>query len=362
MDAPSFISSFRAFQRWPAAAVLAIALFVAMELAALALWRPSVVGAGLYGRYSPGYDYGYAENDPQLFREGESFRFYPTEYVNMHAFTIAAQKPENGIRIFTLGGSVPRASGLAPSDSYSKKLEAILNERHPDRHWEVFNLSADGFGTERMLRTLAAMMRFEPDLLVVHPHGTNEFEDEQDARYREELHAGLNGWLLRSRAIVLLKKLEAEHLARKQASLPPADAEALAERDPANVARWMKNMERNLEGLACMAETAAVPAIYVGRAERDADGFRNERVDRLNAPISSMQHYVDSASVLAGKGEPDSLFFDNTHFDVAGHELVARRLAELLEPGRGLYEEILARSSKVHGDLEAECSATVRER
>jgi hypothetical protein len=336
VDQRSFISSFRAFRRWPKALAFAVLLFAIAEVATGILWRPSVVGEFRYQNYDPAFDYGFGEDSPRLFREGAEYKFYPTEYVNILPFSFPADRPSGQIRIYTLGGSVPRGSGLKPGASYSARLEALLNERHPEHDWRVFNLSADGFGTTRMLNTLMNMVAYGPDALIIHPHGTNEYEDERDAAYRADLYTGVNAMLLRSRMLTLLKKFQQAKLGLSDARILDPDGERIAESDPANTERWMAAMKTNLDRFDCISDALQIPIVYVGRAERDASGFRNERASRLNAPLRDRGHFLEVSTIfseVAASYTLGELFFDNTHYGEAGHALVAEKLYELLQPG-----------------------------
>ena len=345
MDKSLFISGFSSFRRVPAAALFAIMLFLIAESAVGWFWRPGVVGERLYGAYSPSYDYGYASDVPRLFSEGGAWRFYPTEYVNIRPFSILRSKPANEIRIFVLGGSVSRGSGVPDGGDYSSQLERTLNEQLPQYDWNIINLSADGFGTTRMLRILTHMLPYRPDAIIVHPHGSNEYEDERDARYRDALRTGINGLLLHSRPVVLLKKAELVVL-RTGTRLPvDIEDEQSASLRAENISRWQAVFATNIERIMCVSRELGIPAVFVGRAERDAPGFRNDRVERLNAPIRGAPLYVDAAAALAKAAaeRPEAtLWYDNTHYSEAGHVVVARELLALFR-SHTMFDSLVSR-------------------
>jgi hypothetical protein len=346
VDKSLSIFSFSRFRRVPAAALLAAVLFVVAESAVVLLWRPEVVGERLYGRFSPSYDYGYASDVPRLFRDGADWRFYPTEYVNIRPFSIRRAKPEDEIRIFVLGGSVSRGSGVPRGTDYASRLEHALDEQLPQYDWNVVNLSADGFGTTRMVRILTHMARYRPDALIVQPHGTNEYEDERDAHYREELRAGINGLVLRSHLLVLLKKAELFVLRTDNRLLAEVEDEQSASLDPENTRRWEVVFATNIERTDCVIHELGIPAIYVGRAERDAPAFRNGRVERLDAPIRDEPVFVDVAAVLAKAAAERpgvTLWYNNTHYSEAGHAVVARALLEQFLPDGPILDRIVSR-------------------
>ena len=348
MDERSFISSFRDFRRVPKAALFAIGLFIVAELALALVWRPSVVGEERYANCALSYDYAYASDFPRLFREGETLLYYPTEYADIREFGITRTKTFKEIRVFVLGASVTRAADVPLGKAYPEQLQRILVERHPEYDWRVINLAASGFGTTRMLGLLQNMVAHEPDAIIVHPHGTNEYEDERDARYRDELHSGLNGLFLRSRVIVFLKKMEAERMARGSEPKAPANAEQIAGADPVNRARWMATMTHNIAMIQGLAQKTHSSSIYVGRAARDGESYLGEDADRLNGPIHDMEHFVDVAAVFTETDSVESstdLFLDWTHYTERGHRIVAEELYELLRPGGMVFQKIEQRNS-----------------
>jgi hypothetical protein len=349
VDKSSFISSSNSFRRVPAAALLAVALFVAAESAVALLWRPDVVGPGRYGAHSPSYDYGYASDVPRLFRAGADWRYYPTEYVNIRPFSIRRARRDNEIRIFVLGASVSRGSGLQAGADYPSQLERALDVQLPEYDWEVINLSADGFGSTRMVNILTHMLPYGPDALIVHPHGTNEYEDARDARYRDALRTGINGLLLRSRLIVLLKKAELARLRTGNQLAIDIEDEDHAGLHPENISRWQAVLAQNIDRIVCMSRELEIPAVFIGRAERDAPGFRNASVERLNAPIRGEPHYVEAAAALARAAaeHPElDLWRDNTHYSEAGHAVLAQELVALFRSNRAMFDRIAARRAK----------------
>jgi len=330
----------------PKAVLFAIGLFIAGEALVTAAWRPAVVGADRYARFSLAYDYGYAKDMPRLFLEGDSLCYYPTEYVDMPPFCLDRQKGLNEIRIFVLGGSVSRGYNVPLGLAYPERLETLLNEHRPEFEWTVLNLSASGFGSTRILNVLNNMVEFQPDVIVVHPHGSNEYEDERDARYRADLHGGINGLLLRSRLVVLIKKLDSLWLDTGEKSNTPDNGESVAGRDPANRDRWFATLSQNVEQIHGLAEAEELATIYVGRSERDSEAFRGDTVEHLNGPIRDLESFVDVATLFTEEGsefQPTDLFHDWTHYSKTGHRILAEDLYRLLSPGGEVFARVMDR-------------------
>ena len=156
----------------------------------------------------------------------------------------------------------------------------------------------------------------------------------------------MNGFFLRSRLIVLLKKLEAEGQDAEGQESEPANAEQIAGQDPQNAARWMATMAENIRRMESVAHEQGLPMIYVGRAERDAERYRDEKVERLNGPIRDRKHFVDVAELLsteAAEYSSDKLFKDWTHYTPRGHRFVAEELCRQLRPDGEIFEQIMTR-------------------
>lgn len=325
--------------------LFALLIFGLIELALAVGWRPDVVGARWYQSRSTGYDYGFSSDQPRLFRFGNELRYYNTEYIDIRPFTLAARKSPREIRIFVFGTSVTQGGGAAEHAAYPAVLDSLLSDRNPEFDWRVVNLAANGFGSERILHVMQNLIVYDPDLVVVHPHGSNEFEDEVAARRRAQLHSGLNGLLLRSRLLVLLKKLEAQWLGERESPDLHAETEAEAGRDPENVARWQGMLEVNLQRISDLAELTQTPSVYVGRAERNSELFESVRGRALNDPIRDRPNYLDVAALYVRQSDTDSptdLFRDGTHYSDHGHALVAGALYELIQPGGALFDQMWA--------------------
>jgi GDSL-like Lipase/Acylhydrolase family len=127
-------------------------------------------------------------------------------------------KPEHTFRIVAVGDSFTFGAGVKPEETYSKRLEAMLNEQFGGKsmRFEVLNTGVPGYNTHQELIHLQELgLRFEPDLIVV---GFTMSDAElgdlglKDAKERERLirfkewlknHFGLYGFLrLRMKRLV----------------------------------------------------------------------------------------------------------------------------------------------------------------
>ncbi|MBU4053289.1 MAG: SGNH/GDSL hydrolase family protein [Proteobacteria bacterium] len=329
------ISSIFNFKKIPWGIAGAGALFLLLELAARMLWTPAFVGEKTYSRFEPNYRYGYSEQMPLFFESiGNQLVCMQTQYTQFHRQTLSKTKAKNEIRIFTLGGSVSRGS---LETSYSGRLEKMLRLAAPQYEWHIINLSCGGYGTSRMRVLMKKTLAYEPDLFILHPHGSNEYEDERDFNYQEKLHAGMNRLFFSSHFLVLSKKKYDE---LNSNALPQSDAESelKASAVPENVARWNATMDKNLQAMMDVAKSRHAGVVLVGRADRNdgAEYYANKETLEINRIIKehsktfSPCFYLDMAGLMAST-YPDMeskefLFEDTTHWREIGHKMAAEHL------------------------------------
>jgi lysophospholipase L1-like esterase len=99
--------------------------------------------------------------------------------------SILRSKPENGLRIFTFGGSATAGLGFSRNATFSHHLERMLRVAYPERVVEVVNLGIVAFAS-RQVRLLVEHVAetFSPDLLIVYS-GNNEFLEIHAEKYAE---------------------------------------------------------------------------------------------------------------------------------------------------------------------------------
>ncbi len=314
-----------------------IALFLVLEVFARVLWHPMVIGERLYTRFSPVYDYGFDATQPIWFKSGNRIEFVPTQYLNFRGHTLPYPKPDNAFRIFTLGSSVSRSGA---DTNYSYFLKQALETEHPERDWTVTNLSADGIGSLRIMLMLQKIMPLSPDLVILHVHGSNEYEDERDALYQRQLHQGLSGILFQSRLIVLMKKIYGYMTLKDQGRVWDAEEEIRANEDPANWEQWLQSIDRNTARMIQLCTKHQVPVILVGRAEKREGlaGFDSELVRQVDHILKAYQEpgvtfFNTSKKFFEYHPEPRGkalLFTDEAHWTGEGHRVIAQQLLKHL--------------------------------
>ncbi|MBW2288737.1 MAG: hypothetical protein JRG90_13040 [Deltaproteobacteria bacterium] len=94
-----------------------------------------------------------------------------------------AEKPPGAFRVFVVGGSSAAGVPFGYEQSFAAWLQRRLLVELPEIPIEVVNVSASGFGTQRLLNRVRRLAAFEPDLLIVYS-GHNEFAE---ARFFAEI-------------------------------------------------------------------------------------------------------------------------------------------------------------------------------
>jgi hypothetical protein len=100
-------------------------------------------------------------------------RFFPRRLVRTPAVCkLSADKPEGTYRIFVLGGSAAMGIPL-PAFGLPSMLQAVLEQRAPERRYEVINAAMTAVNSHVALVIARDCARFAPDLFVVYL-GNNE--------------------------------------------------------------------------------------------------------------------------------------------------------------------------------------------
>jgi len=77
-------------------------------------------------------------------------------------------------RVFSMGGSTTYGHPYSDPTSFNGWLRALLPAMAPDRRWELVNAGGISYGSERVVRLMQELIRYQPDLFVIYS-GHNEF-------------------------------------------------------------------------------------------------------------------------------------------------------------------------------------------
>lgn len=103
-------------------------------------------------------------------------RYFPSQSVTpaISYDVFLKQKPENGYRIFVLGGSSAAGYPYLYNGAFSKMLLPRLQDAFPDRKIEMINLAMPAVNSYTLLDLADEIMPWQPDALLIYA-GHNEF-------------------------------------------------------------------------------------------------------------------------------------------------------------------------------------------
>jgi hypothetical protein len=155
-----------------AAALLGLLPFVLVELAlrAFGVGHPSwhddpFVG---FSAVRPLFELNETRDRYEIARS-KRVHFYPESF--------AVQKPPREFRIFCIGDSTVQGNPWTTETSFTTWLEISLNAAAPSREWNVINCGGVSYASYRMVPILEEVLRYQPDLVLVHCSHNEFLED-----------------------------------------------------------------------------------------------------------------------------------------------------------------------------------------
>jgi lysophospholipase L1-like esterase len=121
---------------------------------------------------------GVQERDPLLlwkFRPNVHKGIFQTNSAGLLGPEISVKKPANTYRILLLGDSAPVGLGLqSREDAFGEQLVKILNQKYPDKKFELVNAAVSGYTSLQGLTYLKSYgLKYSPDLIIVY-FGNND--------------------------------------------------------------------------------------------------------------------------------------------------------------------------------------------
>jgi tetratricopeptide (TPR) repeat protein len=108
-------------------------------------------------------------------RDGDVYRTTPAN--TKHTFndqSFLADKPENGLRIFGLGGSSAFGFPWGAEAAFTGIVGEAIAARHPELHVEAVNAAGTSYAMHRLNLVADELLRYAPDVFIVYS-GHNEF-------------------------------------------------------------------------------------------------------------------------------------------------------------------------------------------
>lgn len=214
-------------------------------------------------------------------------------WFNEQAFR--AEKPENGYRIFTFGGSTTYGRPYDNTTSFSNWLRLLLEASDPSTHFEVVNAGGVSYASYRVVNLMNEIVGYDADLFIVYT-GHNEFLEHRtysDILEEPPIVTRLRTRLHRSRAYSLARDVwrgvqgvrvepaqeeKYEMAGEVTAILDQSLGLDQYHRDPAQTEAILEHFRYNLRRMVDIARAHDVPLILVvpPSNEKDFSPFKSE--------------------------------------------------------------------------------------
>ena len=336
---------------------LALLPFLALELALVILdvANPSLADDPLSGFSQSGRLF-------ELDQRDEVYRTATARGLFFGDQEFAAEKPEDGFRVFCLGGSTVRGRPFTTESSFTRWLDLELADRSEGRTIEAVNCGGLSYASYRLRPIVAEVLRYRPDLIVV-ATGHNEFLEDRSYRGLKDRNAAV-AWLedraMSLRTVTWCRRWLQSDEPEKQSEGPEEVQARLDEqrgfasyfRDAAWQDEVVSQYVESLKAMIAACRRAEVPLVLVrlGSNLRDCPPFKSEHRDGITpGELSTWQAAMDAGVVAT----------DERRFDQA---LMAFREAEEIDDQFALVAWRIARTLDRLGRPEEAATAYRRAR
>jgi len=298
-----------------------------------------------------------AENDPlsgfsqsgRLFELDQEEGVYRTATARGLFFgdqEFAVEKPDDGFRLFCLGGSTVRGRPFTTESSFTRWLDLELADRSEGRTIEAVNCGGLSYASYRLRPIVAEVLRHRPDLIVV-ATGHNEFLEDRSYRGLKDRNAAV-AWLedraLSSRTVTLCRTWLQSGEVEEQ-SEGPEDVQARLDdqrgfasyyRDAAWQDEVVSQYVASLEAMIAACRRAEVPLVLVrlGSNLRDCPPFKSEhRAGITPEELAAWQAAMDEGAAATEERRFEAALeaFLKAEGVDDQHALVAWRIARTLD-------------------------------
>ncbi len=273
------------------------------------------------------------------------------KYFNEQSFL--PEKPEDGYRIFTLGGSTTFGHPYDDATSFSGWLRAYLPEADPSRYWEVVNCGGISYASYRLALVMEELCRYEPDLFIVYT-GHNEFLERRTFEgifNTSPLEQRVGTLLSRSRVYTAIKQWVNPSPSPSSEHLLPAEVDTILDnsvgpsayyRDDTYANLVREQFKYNLTRMMVLANDAGVPILFVTPPSnlRDCSPFKSEPTAGLSEDAyAQFRRDLHRARTLIDEGKlPDALTALDDSLDIDDNYAEAHYLRGRVLWDLGEYE------------------------
>jgi tetratricopeptide (TPR) repeat protein len=252
--------------------------------------------------------------------EGERFLevIHPEAY-RERSIRFPTRKGEGTVRIFCLGGSASAGWPHPPTEIHSEYPQRALERSHPDRRFEVINVSAHAYAAYRVRFIFDQVIDFDPDVVVLYS-GNNEFLERRSylrdwprlARVRALAAGSVLFHLLRGALVAAVfpeNSLSAQRRERVQAGvLSKLRRETIALRaDPDQFERLKSHYASSVAAMLKGARRRGVPVVLATVPVNLRDWRPNASHNGLQeAELQRWQKSLDAGRAGLLRGDPDA--------------------------------------------------------
>lgn len=221
---------------------------------------------------------GFSEVYPLFEKQEDRYEVVPSRKKFFADESFPVQKPDDGYRIFCLGGSTVQGRPYSIETAFGTWLELALNADDPRREWDVISCGGISYASYRLVPILEECLAYEPDLIVLCT-GHNEFLEDRSYDHIKD-DAGIQRQamelLARSHLFTLFRRAihGEENSEETEADKPmlPGEVDAMLDyhdsldvyhRDDAWRAGIVKHYEFNLRRMIGLCRQAGVPIVLV---------------------------------------------------------------------------------------------------
>ena len=320
---------------------LALLPFLALELALVILdvANPSLADDPLSGFSQSGRLF-------ELDQRDEVYRTATARGLFFGDQEFAAEKPEDGFRVFCLGGSTVRGRPFTTESSFTRWLDLELADRSEGRTIEAVNCGGLSYASYRLRPIVAEVLRYRPDLIVV-ATGHNEFLEDRSYRGLKDRNAAV-AWLedraMSLRTVTWCRRWLQSDEPEKQ-SEGPEEVQARVD-EQRGFASYFRDAEwqdevvsqyvESLKAMIAACRRAEVPLVLVrlGSNLRDCPPFKSEHRDGITpGELSTWQAAMDAGVVATDERRLDQALMAFREAEEIDDQfaLVAWRIARTLD-------------------------------
>ena len=320
---------------------LALLPFLALELALVILdvANPSLADDPLSGFSQSGRLF-------ELDQRDEVYRTATARGLFFGDQEFAAEKPEDGFRVFCLGGSTVRGRPFTTESSFTRWLDLELADRSEGRTIEAVNCGGLSYASYRLRPIVAEVLRYRPDLIVV-ATGHNEFLEDRSYRGLKDRNAAV-AWLedraMSLRTVTWCRRWLQSDEPEKQSEGPEEVQARLDEqrgfasyfRDAAWQDEVVSQYVESLKAMIAACRRAEVPLVLVrlGSNLRDCPPFKSEHRDGITpGELSTWQAAMDAGVAATDERRLDQALMAFREAEEIDDQfaLVAWRIARTLD-------------------------------